>query len=103
LAAAQPEAVPDNPQHETAAPAASSLNAVAEVTPADPSPPPAQAAALPDLPTQLPSSLQQNQSALSRPGALAPPQTLSPQSINQQLQQMYQTRIQMAQPAAAKQ
>jgi hypothetical protein len=103
LAAAQPEAVPDNPRPETAAPAASSLNAVAEVTPADPSPPPAQAAALPDLPTQLPSSLQQNQSALSRPGALAPPETLSPQSINTQLQQMYQTRMQMIQPAAVKQ
>ena len=102
LAAAQPEApVPDNPQPETA-PAASSVTAVAEVTPADPSTPSAQAAALPDLPTQMPSSLQQNQSALSRPGALAPPATLSPQSINQQLQQMYQTRMQMAQPAAAK-
>ena len=104
LAAAQPEApVPANPQLELAAPAASSLNTVAEVTPVDPSPPPAQAAALPDLPMQMPSSLQQNQSALSRPGALAPPQTLSPQSINQQLQQMYQTRVQMNQPAAAKQ
>jgi hypothetical protein len=103
LAAAQPEAVPDSPQPEPAAPAASSLNAVAGAAPADPSPPPAQAAALPDLPTQLPSSLQQNQSALSRPGALAPPETLSPQSINTQLQQMYQTRMQMIQPAAVKQ
>jgi hypothetical protein len=107
LAAAQPEApVPDSPlpaQPEIAAPAASSLNAVAEAMPADPSTPPAQAAALPDQPMSLPSSLQPDPTALSRPGALAPPQTLSPQSINQQLQQMYQTRMQMAQPAAAKQ
>jgi hypothetical protein len=49
---------------------------------------------------QLPSSLQPDPSALSRPGALAPPQSLSPQSINTQLQQMYQTRMQMIQPAA---
>jgi hypothetical protein len=52
---------------------------------------------------QMPSSLQQDPSAVSRPGALAPPASLTPQSINQQLQQMYQTRMQMIQPAAAKQ
>jgi hypothetical protein len=98
LAAAQPEAVPD-----IAAPEASSVNTVAEAMPVAPSTPQAQAAALPDLPTQLPSSLQQNQSAASRPGALAPPPSLTPQSINTQLQQMYQTRMQMIQPAAAKQ
>jgi hypothetical protein len=106
LAAAQPEApVPDSSvpaQPEIAAPAASSLNAVAEAPPAQPSTPPAQTAALPDLPMQMPSSLQQDPSAMSRPGALAPPATLTPQSINQQLQQMYQTRVQMIQPAAAK-
>ena len=98
LAAAQPEAVPD-----IAAPEASSVNTVAEAMPVAPSTPQAQAAALPDLPTQLPSSLQQNQSAASRPGALSPPPSLTPQSINTQLQQMYQTRMQMIQPAAAKQ
>src|ERR1035438_1745946 len=98
LAAAQPEAVPD-----IATPEASSVNTVAEAMPVAPSTPQAQAAALPDLPTQLPSSLQQNQSAASRPGALAPPPSLTPQSINTQLQQMYQTRMQMIQPAAAKQ
>jgi hypothetical protein len=96
MAAAQPEAVPDNPQPGTAVLESSSVNAVAE---AMPSTPPAQAAALPDQPIQLPSSLQQDPSALNRPGALAPPQTLSPQGINQQLQQMYQTRMQMIQPA----
>jgi hypothetical protein len=101
LAAAQPEApVPDSPvpQPEIAAPA-TSLNAVAEAMPPDPPTPPAQAAALPDLPLQLPSSLQPDPSALTRPGALAPPQNLSPQTINSQLQQMYQTRMQMTQPA----
>ena len=99
-ASAQPEAVPDSPQPETAVPESSSANTVAEATPAAPSTPPAQAAALPDQPMQLPSSLQPDPSALSRPGALAPPQSLSPQSINTQLQQMYQTRMQMIQPAA---
>jgi hypothetical protein len=99
-ASAQPEAVPDSPQPETAVPESSSVNTVAEVMPAAPSTPPAQAAAIPDQPIQLPSSLQQDPSVPSRPGALAPPQTLSPQSINMQLQQMYQTRMQMIQPAA---
>jgi hypothetical protein len=99
MAAAQPEAVPDNPHPDAAAPEANSVNAVAEAMPAEPSTPTAQASALPDQPMQLPSSLLQNPSALSRPGALAPPQTLSPQSISQQLQQMYQTRMQMIQPA----
>jgi hypothetical protein len=98
LAAAQPEApVPDSPlpsQPDLAAPAASSLNAVAEASPVAP--------AVPVQPMQLPSTLQQDPSALSRAGALAPPQTLNPQSINTQLQQMYQTRMQMTQPAAAK-
>src|ERR1035438_1420857 len=103
LAAAQPEAVPDNPRPETAALESSSVNTVAEAMPAAPSTPPAQTAALPDLPMQMPSSLQPDPSAVSRPGALAPPPTLTPQSINQQLQQMYQTRMQMIQPAAAKQ
>jgi hypothetical protein len=102
LAAAQPEAVPDNPRPETAALESSSVNTVAEAMPAAPSTPPAQTAALPDLPMQMPSSLQPDPSASSRPGALAPPPTLTPQSINQQLQQMYQTRMQMIQPAAAK-
>ncbi len=103
-ASAQPETpVPDSPapQPDIAA-EANSLNSIAVATPADPSTPSA-APAMPDLPVQLPSSLQQDPTALSRPGALAPPQSLSPQSINTQLQQMYQTRMQMIQPAAAKQ
>src|ERR1035441_7363778 len=100
-ASAQPEApVPDSPsQPETAATESSSLSTVAEVMPAAPFTPPAQAAAMTDQPMQLPSTLQPDPSALSRPGALAPPQSLSPQSINTQLQQMYQTRMQMIQPA----
>ena len=43
---------------------------------------------------QLPLS-QPEQSNLARPGALTPPQALNPQSINQQLQQMYQQRMQL--------
>jgi hypothetical protein len=103
-ASAQPETpVPDSPapQPDIAA-EANSLNSVAVATPADPSTPSA-APAMPDIPVQLPSSLQQDPTALSRPGALAPPQSLSPQSINTQLQQMYQTRMQMIQPATPKQ
>jgi hypothetical protein len=100
-ASAQPEApVPDSPsQPDTAAPESSSVNTVAEAMPAAPSTPTAQAPAMPDQPMQLPSTLQPDPTALSRPGALAPPQSLSPQSINMQLQQMYQTRMQMIQPA----
>ena len=97
-AQAQPEApVPDSPapaQAEIAAPEASALNSVPEAMQADPSTPPASA--LPDQPMLLPSA-QTDPSAL-RPGALAPPQSLSPQSINLQLQQMYQQRMQMIQP-----
>ena len=37
----------------------------------------------------------------SRPGALSPPAVLTPQSINQQLQQMYQQRVQITKQAAA--
>jgi hypothetical protein len=98
-ASAQPEAVPDSPPPETAVPESSSLSTVAEVMPAAPVAPPV-APAMPDQPMQLPSTLQQDPTALSRPGALAPPQSLSPQTINTQLQQMYQTRMQMIQPAA---
>ena len=102
MAAAQPEApVPDSPlpaPPQVAALEASSLNSVPEAMPADPSTPPTSA--LPDQPMLLPVS-QADPSALTRPGALAPPQTLSPQSINQQLQQMYQQRMQMIQPGGA--
>ena len=41
--------------------------------------------------------LQPDTSNPSKPGALTPPQSLSPQSVNQQLQQMYQQRAQMIQ------
>jgi hypothetical protein len=40
---------------------------------------------------------QPDQSNLSRPGALAPPQSMTPETINTQLQQMYQQRMQMIQ------
>jgi hypothetical protein len=99
MAAAQPEAsAPASPvpaQPEIAAPEATALNSVPEAVQADPSTPPTSA--VPDASVPLPSA-QPDPSGLTRPGALAPPQTLSPQSINQQLQQMYQQRIQMIQP-----
>lgn len=57
-------------------------------------PPPA--ATQPDVSPRVP-ALQPEQSNLPRPGALSPPQTLSPQTINQQLLQMYQQRMQMIQ------
>jgi hypothetical protein len=50
----------------------------------------------PDRPTQF-SLSQPDQSNLTRGATLTPPQDLSPQSINQQLQQMYQQRIQINQ------
>jgi hypothetical protein len=95
-AATPPESpVPDTPvppQPEIAPPQASSLNPAAALQ-ADPStqPPPAP----PDLSGQP--LLQPDTSNPAKPGALAPPATLSPQSINQQLQQMYQQRAQMTQ------
>jgi hypothetical protein len=99
-AEAQPEApVPDNPpppQPQTA-PEASALSSVPPAVQPDPSAPPTSPQ--PDQSVLLPST-QQDPSASPRPGALAPPQTLNPQSINQQLQQMYQQRMQMAQPAS---
>ncbi len=91
------------------------MNAAAEASSSNPPPvstqpeqstpsPPAP----PDQTMQLPLS-QAEQSNLTRPGALTPPQVLSPQSINQQLQQMYQQRMEMIQqnrqavpPATAK-
>jgi hypothetical protein len=50
----------------------------------------------PDKPMRLPLS-QPEQSNLTMPATLTPPPTLSPQSIQQQLQQMYQQRVQMIQ------
>ena len=81
-----PEApVPDSPAPappEIPAPDASSLTQ---------SPPPVQ----PDLSGQP--LLQPDTSNPAKPGALAPPAALNPQSINQQLQQMYQQRALMTQ------
>jgi hypothetical protein len=77
---AAPEASSLNPQPASAQPEQATL------------PPPVQ----PDLSGQYP-LLQPDPSNPARPGALTPPATLNPQSINQQLQQMYQQRIQMTQ------
>jgi hypothetical protein len=98
-AAAQPEApVPDSPlppQPEVPALDAASLNSVPAAMQADSSTP--LTSAQPEQSMLLPAA-QPDPFALTRPGALAPPQTLNPQSINQQLQQMYQQRMQMIQP-----
>ncbi len=51
---------------------------------------------LPQEPAAAP-AVQPGQLGLTRTGALTPPQTLSSQSISQQLQQMYQQRMQMVQ------
>jgi hypothetical protein len=60
--------------------------------PLDPSALPSQAA----LAQPLPQGLNADTST-SRPGALTPPAVMDQQSISQQLQQMYQTRVQMNQ------
>ena len=96
-AATPPEApVPDTPvppQPDTQSPPESSLNSAPAANGADLStlPPPLP----PDLSGQP--LLQPDTSNPSKPGALTPPQSLSPQSVSQQLQQMYQQRVQMTQ------
>jgi hypothetical protein len=81
-----PDRPPVAPPPEIAAPEAPAA------LQADPSTPSAQ----PDQSGQFP-LLQPNTSNPAKPGALTPPPTLSPESINQQLQQMYQQRAQMTQ------
>jgi hypothetical protein len=97
-ALAPPEApAPDSPAlapPEMASSEAGSLNPQsASAQPEQATPPPL---VQPDLSGQFP-LLQPDPSNPSKPGALTPPATLNPQSINQQLQQMYQQRIQMTQ------
>jgi hypothetical protein len=91
-AAARPapaeEPVAENP------PPAQPENAVAEAGASNP-PPSIQ----PDQPPPSPLSNQATNSI--RPGAMAPPQNLNPQNISQQLQQMYQQRMQMTQAQQA--
>ena len=75
-----PAPVPDIPvpaQPENAAAEASSLNPQPALT--------------------QPEQAQPGQSNLPKPGTLTPPQTMTPENINQQLQQMYQQRMQMIQ------
>lgn len=84
------------PQPEIAAQGASALNptpapAALEANQATP-----PASAHPDQSGQFP-LLQPDPSNPAKPGALTPPATLSPESINGQLQQMYQQRAQMTQ------
>jgi hypothetical protein len=95
--AAPPEAPAPEPvaaQPEPAAAEAISSNPPPAPTQPDPStqPPPPQ----PDQPLQGP-LLQPDPNNPTRPGALAPPQVITPETVNQQLQQMYQQRAQMVQ------
>jgi hypothetical protein len=83
---------PDNP--------APSQPEVAVAESASLSPPPAPEQPAPPPPVQPDAQfplLQPDTSNPAKPGALTPPPTMSPQLINQQLQQMYQQRLQMTQ------
>ncbi len=95
-----------SPNARTAAPAAESVEPpvpIATVAPVPENVPPdsnasnTQPPTEPDAPTAPQQLVQPNQSNFSRPGAMAPPADLSPQSMGQQLQQMYQQRMQMVQ------
>ena len=78
---------------EIPAPDASSLNPQPASAPSEQATPPSPVQ--PDLSGQP--LLQPDTSNPAKPGALTPPAALTPQSINQQLQQMYQQRAQMTQ------
>ncbi len=56
-----------------------------------------QPAQAPEEQPSLPLASQREQTSPTKAATLSPPQTLSPLSINQQLQQMYQQRIQLMQ------
>ena len=96
VAPPEPPAVesPVPPQPEIAAQGANSLNPTPAPAAMDANQ--ATAPAQPDQSGQFP-LLQPDPSNPAKPGALTPPATLSPESINQQLQQMYQQRAQMTQ------
>ncbi len=88
---AGPATLPEGPPQASVA-AAQTADAVSEASSFNPQP----GLTLPQEPAAAPAA-QPEQLGLTRPGALTPPQTLSPQSISQQLQQMYQQRMQMIQ------
>ncbi|HWT80008.1 MAG TPA: hypothetical protein VN648_14575, partial [Candidatus Methylomirabilis sp.] len=88
LAVQPPPQADPSPQPEVPGPA---------YAPLDPSALPPQSV----LDQPLPQGLTADPST-SRPGALTPPPVMNQQNITQQLQQMYQTRAQMNQPAGSK-
>ena len=93
----RPEEAPA-PESPAPAPPENAIAQANSLTPQPPSAQPEQPAAPPEpsMPLQL---SQQNQSSFPKPGQLSPPQDLSQQNISQQLQQMYQQRVQMGQTA----
>ena len=94
-AATPPPEVAEAREPDTAVPA-QPQNAAAEASSPNPQPAPTQ----PDQPMPL-TPAQPAQSDFSKPAQLSPPATLNSQSINQQLQQMYQQRMQMVQQSPA--
>jgi hypothetical protein len=98
------EKLPAPENAAVAAPAGNGVVTAPAVSAASTDAPPADATTsdLPPAPIAgadlvLPPSLQPAQTSQPRPGALAPPESLTPQSMSQQLQQMYQQRVQINQ------
>jgi hypothetical protein len=87
---APPAEIPVAPQPETIAPEANPSNPAPAAMQADPSAPAANQSGQYPL-------LQPDTTNPAKPGALTPPSSLSPDTISQQLQQMYQQRAQMTQ------
>jgi hypothetical protein len=81
------------PPASEASEAISAVPQTAAVQPDQTAPP---SSPMPDVSGQFP-QLQPDTTNPAKPGALAPPQSLNTDSINLQLQQMYQQRAQMTQ------
>jgi len=97
-------AQPDNSAAQTtpAQPVQSASSPPTQPDQSAPSPPTQPDQSAPSPPTQpdqpaLSRAALSNRSGLTSEGAMSPPSSMDPQSINQQLQQMYQQRMQMTQ------
>jgi len=91
---AQPEEAPAPDSAVAATPESAAAEAMSLSSQPDPS---TQAPPAPLDPSGQFPRLQPDSSNPAKPGALTPPQVLNPESINQQLQQMYQQRTLMTQ------